>query len=90
MIFRCSKLPWISPWLHQDKRFGTSIADGIWVDSFCSLFVFEIFYEAFVQGSGCRQYAKVTLPSPTEVEHYKEIILQNFPDLNGVWCIDKF
>ena len=27
------------------------------------------------------------LPSPAEVEHFKEIILQNFPDLNGVWCM---
>jgi hypothetical protein len=32
-------------------------------------------------------YAKVTLPSAAEIEHYKEIVLQNFPDLNGVWCM---
>ncbi len=33
------------------------------------------------------QYAKVKLPSPAEIDHYKEIILQNFPYLNGVWSM---
>ena len=32
-------------------------------------------------------HANVTLPSPLEIEHYKEIVLENFPALNGVWCM---
>ena len=32
-------------------------------------------------------HAKVSLPSPVEIEHYKDIVLQNFADLNGVWCM---
>jgi hypothetical protein len=32
-------------------------------------------------------HAKVSLPSPVEMEHYKDIVLQNFADLNGVWCM---
>ena len=27
------------------------------------------------------------LPAPVEIKHYKEIILQKYPDLDGVWCM---
>ncbi len=86
MIFRCGNLPCISPWLHQDKGFITSTVDGIWVEPFCSLPIL-IFYMRLFKVLAVMQYTKAMLPSPAEFEHCKEINLQNFPDLNGVWCM---
>jgi hypothetical protein len=46
-------LPWTCPWFYQNKGINAGTPDDFWLDPFCSLFVFEIFYEAAVQGSGC-------------------------------------
>jgi hypothetical protein len=86
MIIRCSKLPWISPCLYQDKGimqalqmiFGLTHS----ILCLCLKFSMKLLFKVLVS----EHYTKVMLPSLFEIELYKETILQNFPDLYGAWC----
>jgi hypothetical protein len=51
-------LPWFGSWLYQDKGVNECNADCNSFDIFSTLFVFEFFDEAVVQGSGCRTICK--------------------------------